>query len=73
RGARRIAVASWFLGPGRLTDRIAAAAADAGAVLAEPLGADPDLAQVVLDRFDAACDVRGGYRHEAGHRASVPS
>jgi len=50
-GARRIAVGSWFLAPGRLPDRVRRAASDA--VVAEPLGADPAVAGVVLDRYDA--------------------
>jgi sirohydrochlorin ferrochelatase len=56
RGARRIAVASWFLAPGRLPDRIAAQAraADPGVVIAEPLGAAAALAELVLDRYDDA-------------------
>jgi sirohydrochlorin ferrochelatase len=58
RGATRIAVASWFLAPGVLPDRLARAAraADPGVLLAEPLGAHPHVAQVVLDRYDAALD-----------------
>lgn len=56
RGARRIAVASWFLAPGRLPDRVTALArsADPAAIVADPLGADPSLAELVLDRYDAA-------------------
>jgi len=56
RGARRIAVASWFLAPGRLPDRVAALAraADPAAPIAAPLGADPEVADVVLDRYAAA-------------------
>ncbi|CCH28799.1 sirohydrochlorin chelatase [Actinosynnema sp. NPDC047251] len=56
RGARRIAVASWFLAPGLLPDRVADLAGDAAT--AAPLGADPEVAEVVLHRFDAAADVR---------------
>lgn len=54
RGARRIAVASWFLAPGLLPDRIReqAIAAQADVLVAEPLGADPALAELVLDRYD---------------------
>lgn len=54
-GARRIAIGSWFLAPGLLPDRVAAAAltADPGAVIAAPLGADPDVADVVLARYAA--------------------
>jgi sirohydrochlorin ferrochelatase len=55
-GARRIAVASWFLAPGRLPDRVAhaARAADPGVLVAEPMGADPEVAQVILERYAAA-------------------
>ncbi|MBW4720888.1 sirohydrochlorin chelatase [Saccharothrix obliqua] len=52
RGARRIAVASWFLAPGLLPDRVAALAGDAA--IAPPLGADPEVAELVLHRYDAA-------------------
>jgi sirohydrochlorin ferrochelatase len=56
RGARRIAVASWFLAPGRLPDRIVyqAQATDPGVIIAEPLGAAPALADLILDRYDDA-------------------
>lgn len=60
-GARRVAVASWFLAPGVLPARVAAeaTAADPRAVVAAPLvtvaaGADPGLAQLVLQRYRAA-------------------
>ena len=55
-GARRIAVASWFLAPGLLPDRVAAQAwaVDPAAVVAQPLGAHPDLAAIVFDRYDEA-------------------
>ncbi|MGB8961906.1 MAG: sirohydrochlorin chelatase [Pseudonocardiaceae bacterium] len=55
-GARRVAVASWFLAPGLLPERVRAAAlaAHPNVVVAEPLGADPTVADVVLDRYDAA-------------------
>jgi sirohydrochlorin ferrochelatase len=49
-GARRIAVASWFLAPGRLPDRVAALAGP-DAVVAEPLGAAAELAELVYDRY----------------------
>lgn len=56
RGARQIAVSSWFLAPGLLPDRVAAAARalDPGAPIAAPLGADPHVAAVVLDRYTEA-------------------
>ncbi|SDH38430.1 Sirohydrochlorin ferrochelatase [Lentzea fradiae] len=52
RGARRIAVASWFLAPGLLPDKVSAAAGDA--LVAAPLGNDVEVAQLVLDRYDEA-------------------
>jgi sirohydrochlorin ferrochelatase len=52
-GARRIAVASWFIAPGRLPDRVAALAGQTS-VVAEPLGAAPELADLVVDRYSAA-------------------
>jgi sirohydrochlorin ferrochelatase len=60
-GARRIAVASWFLAPGRLPDRVTALAGPA-AVVAEPLGADPALAALVVDRYLAAATAPVGVR-----------
>jgi sirohydrochlorin ferrochelatase len=53
-GASRVAVAPWFIAPGRITDRVAAVAVECDAAIAEPLGAHPLLAQTVLDRFDLA-------------------
>jgi sirohydrochlorin ferrochelatase len=55
-GARRLAVAGWFLAPGLLPDRIAALARESGldVRLAGPLGPDPRVAGLVLDRYDAA-------------------
>ncbi|MFI6100174.1 sirohydrochlorin chelatase [Lentzea sp. NPDC051213] len=52
RGAERIAVASWFLAPGLLPDKVARLAGDA--VVAAPLGDDVEVAQLVLDRYDEA-------------------
>jgi sirohydrochlorin ferrochelatase len=58
-GAARLAVALWFLAPGRLADRVArrARAADPRVLIAEPLGADPEVAQVVLDRYLVAASL----------------
>lgn len=55
-GARRLAVASWFLAPGRLPDRIEAQvlAFDSSAVVADPLGPAPEIAELVLRRYDEA-------------------
>ena len=57
-GARHIAIAPWFIAPGRITDRVAAIADSHGVVMAEPLGAHPLLAATVLDRFDLAVAAR---------------
>jgi sirohydrochlorin ferrochelatase len=54
-GARRIAVASYFLAPGLLHDRVAEQARAEGAIaVAAPLGAAPEIAQLVLLRAAAA-------------------
>jgi sirohydrochlorin ferrochelatase len=50
-GARRVAVASYLLAPGRFHDRAAACGADA---TAPPLGAHPAVARLVLRRYDEA-------------------
>ncbi|GAA3857924.1 sirohydrochlorin chelatase [Saccharothrix violaceirubra] len=52
RGAERIAVASWFLAPGLLPDRVADLAA--GAAVAAPLGADAAVASLILSRYAEA-------------------
>ncbi|WP_019928704.1 sirohydrochlorin chelatase [Nocardia sp. BMG111209] len=51
-GCDRIVVAPWFLAPGRLTDRLHAAAGDHR--FAATLGAHPGLVEVVLDRYTTA-------------------
>lgn len=54
-GVERVAVAPYVIAPGRLPDRIAAGAEAAGAdVLADVLGPAPELARLLLDRYDAA-------------------
>ncbi|MFF7253522.1 sirohydrochlorin chelatase [Streptomyces microflavus] len=54
-GVRRVAVAPYVIAPGRLPDRIAAGAEAAGAdVLADVLGPAPELARLLLDRYDEA-------------------
>ncbi|MFC5996855.1 sirohydrochlorin chelatase [Pseudonocardia hispaniensis] len=55
-GATRFAVAPWFLAPGRLLDRVRAAAraTDPAVVLAEPLGSHRRVAAAVLERYRAA-------------------
>jgi sirohydrochlorin ferrochelatase len=54
-GARNIAMAAYFLAPGRLYDAAVGSAYEAGAVsAARPLGAAPELVRLVLDRVSAA-------------------
>lgn len=51
-GKRHVAVAQLFLAPGKLPDRAAELALEAGAVaVAEPLGVDPEVARVVIARY----------------------
>ncbi|MFE5511442.1 sirohydrochlorin chelatase [Streptomyces sp. NPDC056529] len=52
-GVRRVAVAPYVIAPGRLPDRIAAGAAEAD-VLADVLGPAPELARLLLARYDGA-------------------
>ncbi|MEU3680651.1 sirohydrochlorin chelatase [Streptomyces sp. NPDC057144] len=52
-GCARVAVAPYVLAPGFLPDRIARGAAGAD-VLADVLGPAPEVARVVLERYDAA-------------------
>ncbi|MEV3993679.1 sirohydrochlorin chelatase [Streptomyces sp. NPDC049837] len=53
-GVRRVAVAPYVIAPGRLPDRIAEGAAGAD-VLADVLGPSPELARLLLERYDEAC------------------
>jgi len=54
-GARRVVVASYLLAPGLFADRIRDASLAAGAAAVSPaLGATPEVADVVLDRYQAA-------------------
>lgn len=58
-GCARVAVAPYVIAPGRLPDRIAAGAAAAGAdALAAVLGPAPELARLLLRRYDEAAAVR---------------
>ncbi|MEU5534269.1 sirohydrochlorin chelatase [Streptomyces sp. NPDC020362] len=52
-GCERVAVAPYVLAPGFLPDRIARGAAGAD-VLADVLGAAPEVARVLLERYDTA-------------------
>ncbi|KIF77420.1 cobalamin (vitamin B12) biosynthesis CbiX protein [Streptomyces sp. 150FB] len=59
-GVRRVAVAPYVIAPGRLPDRIAAGALAGGAdVRAEVLGPAPEMARLLLMRYDEAA-ARGG-------------
>ncbi|GHD16476.1 sirohydrochlorin chelatase [Nocardiopsis kunsanensis] len=59
RGADRVAVAGYLLAPGFFSDRVRQQAIGAGAsVVADALGDVPELARVVLDRYDAAVAAR---------------
>ncbi|MFE9688260.1 sirohydrochlorin chelatase [Micromonospora sp. NPDC005806] len=56
-GARRVAVAAYFLAPGLFHDGVVAVAEEAGAVaVADPLTDLPELADLVLCRVDAAAE-----------------
>ncbi|QGZ51581.1 sirohydrochlorin chelatase [Streptomyces sp. QHH-9511] len=52
-GVRRVAVAPYVIAPGRLPDRIAAGAAEAD-VLADVLGPSPELARLLITRYEEA-------------------
>jgi sirohydrochlorin ferrochelatase len=55
RGARRVVVATYLLAPGLFADRIRTEALAAGAVAVAPvLGAAPEIADIVLDRYATA-------------------
>jgi sirohydrochlorin ferrochelatase len=54
-GAHRVVVASYLLAPGLFADRIRDASLAAGAATVSPaLGASPELADVILDRYQEA-------------------
>lgn len=55
-GARRIAVGSWFLAPGLLPDKVGrlARAAAPDVRIAEPLGAQHRIAELIAERYDGA-------------------
>lgn len=53
-GAERVVVASWFLAPGLLHDRVRAGAHGAGVAIADVLGPAPEVSGLVLARYDAA-------------------
>ncbi|MGH3384522.1 MAG: sirohydrochlorin chelatase [Nocardioidaceae bacterium] len=54
-GRRHVAVGSYFIAPGFLPERAEELAVEAGAIaVAEPLGADPEVAWLVLTRYTVA-------------------
>lgn len=55
-GARRIAVGAWFLAPGLLPDKVSRLArrADPEVRIAEPLGAQDRIAELVAERYECA-------------------
>ncbi|CNF71938.1 sirohydrochlorin ferrochelatase [Mycobacterium tuberculosis] len=54
-GAPRVAVASYFLAPGYFTDKVRAEALAAGAAAVSPaLGAAPEVAELVVRRYEEA-------------------
>lgn len=54
-GRRHVAVGSYFIAPGFLPERADELALEAGAIgVAEPLGADPEVAWLVLTRYTVA-------------------
>ncbi|MCW2903412.1 MAG: cobalamin [Streptosporangiaceae bacterium] len=58
-GAPRVAVASYFLAPGHFADKVRTESLAAGAAIVSPvLGAAPELAGIVLQRYDDT--LRGG-------------
>jgi sirohydrochlorin ferrochelatase len=58
-GAPRVAVASYFLAPGYFADKVRAAAEEAGARAVSPvLGAAPELAEIIVERYGRALDER---------------
>ncbi|MEU5187630.1 sirohydrochlorin chelatase [Streptomyces klenkii] len=69
-GARRVAVAPYVLAPGRLPDRIARGAAEGGAdVLADVLGAAPEVAELVVRRYEQ--EAAGAAASSPGLRAAL--
>lgn len=53
-GATRLIIAPWFLAHGRITDRVANFALAQDIPMSAPLGAHRQVAETVLDRYDAA-------------------
>lgn len=73
RGAPRVAVASYLLSPGLFADHLRQAGAD---LVSGPLGAAPEIATLILERYDAAVlgsqtpvESRPRHRRPAGHES----
>ncbi|MEU9609170.1 sirohydrochlorin chelatase [Streptomyces sp. NPDC048057] len=60
-GCARVAVAPYVIAPGRLPDRIAAGAREAD-VLADVLGPSPELARLLVERYEQAVAAARGER-----------
>ena len=58
RGATRLVIAPWFLAHGRITDRVAKFAREQHIPMSAPLGVHRQVAETVLDRYDAATTAR---------------
>lgn len=58
RGATRLVIAPWFLAHGKITDRVAEFARAQRIPMSAPLGAHRQVAETVLDRFDAIAAAR---------------
>jgi len=67
RGASSVAVASYVLAPGTLPDRFAATSAD---VVTRPLGAEAEVVEVVLERYDAAAGLIRPTRSQPSDKAT---
>lgn len=57
-GVTRLVVAPWFLAHGRITDRVARFARQQRIPMSAPLGAHRQVAETVLDRYDAVTVAR---------------
>jgi sirohydrochlorin ferrochelatase len=69
----RVVVASYLLAPGYFADKVRDAALDAGAdVVSAVLGAAPEVADVILDRYQEACRAGEITRMAVGAELSVP-
>jgi sirohydrochlorin ferrochelatase len=68
-----VVVASYLLAPGYFADKIRTAALEAGAdAVSAALGAAPEVADVILDRYQEACRDKQASRIPAGEELSVP-